>query len=197
MTSHVLFASSPAQGRTRARRLTLAFAAGCALAAAVATLAVLGLVRLVVHSDGPATSTAYDGTGFHMTLPHGWHPLTGAKVARVPGHPVAVIRRADGRGVVVVRQIPALNGDLRTVAKSLTAQLKRKVAGFQLVSARLGRVRAGGAFLYTFVRGGGVAVQSLAITTVHGRTFRIDSIVPAKETAAAREAGAIVRSFGR
>jgi hypothetical protein len=32
---------------------------------------------------------------------------------------------------------------------------------------------------------------------VRGKTYRIDSIVPAKELAAAREAGAIVRSFGR
>jgi hypothetical protein len=176
---------------------TARFAALCALAGAIAVLAVIGIAKVVAPAGQAAAATSYDGPGFAMTLPRGWHALSATQTARVPGNPVAVIRRESDSGIVVVRRIPALNGDLRDVAQSLTGQLRRRIPGFQLVSARLGSVRAGGAFLYTFVRGGGAAVQSLAITTVRGKTYRIDSIVPAKEVAAAREAGAIVRSFGR
>lgn len=176
---------------------TVRFAAACALAGALALLAVIGLVKLLAPAGGTAAATSFDGPGFEMTVPRGWSPVTADKLASVPGQPAAVIRRDGGSAVVVVREIPALTGDLREVAQGLTTQLSRKIDGFQLVSARLGRVRAGGAFLYTFVRGGGTAVQSLAITTVRGKTYRVDSIVPAKEVAAAREAGAIVRSFGR
>jgi hypothetical protein len=144
-----------------------------------------------------AVSTyAAPGNAFEVTVPRGWSALSGADLARVPGRPAAVIRRADGRGVVVVRRIAAVHGDLRTVAASLTAQLRRRIPGFRLVSARLGGVRAGGAFLYTFVRGDRAAVQSLAITTVRGRTYRIDTVVPSSAPAAARDAGAVVRSFG-
>ena len=188
MTTHAL---------TPAKRFPAGVAATCALAGALTVLALIGLVNLIAPAGGVAGATSLDGPGFELTLPHGWKPLPASQAARVQGRPLAVIRRDGDSGVVVVREIPTLHGDLRDVAKSLTAQLQRRIAGFHLVSARLGRVRAGGAFLYTFVRGSGGAVQSLAITTVRGKTYRIDSIVPAKEAAAAREAGAIVRSFGR
>jgi hypothetical protein len=62
------------------------------------------------------------------------------------------------------------------------------------VGARVGRIRAGAAFLYTFVHGG--AAQSLTVANVHGVTYRIDTVVPAGAAAAAREAGASVGSFG-
>jgi hypothetical protein len=95
---------------------------------------------------------------------------------------------------VIVRRTGALRGDLRAVARGLTAQLDARVPGFRPVSARLGSVRAGGAFLYTFVRGS--SAQSLAVTRVGGATYRIDSIVPAGSADAARQAGAIAASFG-
>jgi hypothetical protein len=132
---------------------------------------------------------------FSITAPRGWTALHGDALTRVPGAPAAVLRRADGQGVVIVRRIPALSGDLRDVARELTAELRRQVPGFRLVSARLGRVRAGGAFLYTFVRGSGAA-QSLTVTKVGGVTYRIDTVVPAGAPDAAREAGAAVGSFG-
>lgn len=203
MTSHALFAppSPPTAVAAPPRRLTAAVATVCALGAALTLLAVIGIVNLVAGGPGAGhgkAGTAYSAPShaFELTLPHGWRALSGAQLERVPGNPAAVIRRSDGRGLVIVRRIPAVHGDLRAVASHLTVQLRRRVAGFRLVSARLGHVRAGGAFLYTFVRGGGSAVQSLAITTVRGATYRVDSIVPAREAGAARDAGAIVRSFG-
>jgi hypothetical protein len=113
----------------------------------------------------------------------------------VRGSSSALLRRSDRRASVTVRRIPALDGDLRTVARELTVRLKRQVPGFRLVSARLGRVRAGGAFIYTFVRAGGAA-QSLTVTKVNGATYRIDTLVAAGSPDAAREAGSAVGSFG-
>ena len=197
MTSHALFAP-PSPPTAVARRVTASLVFGCAFAGAVALLFVIGIVNLFAGGNGAAHSTySAPNHAFELTLPHGWSALSGAQLQRVPGDPAAVIRRSDGRGLVIVRRIPAVHGDLRAVASHLTAQLRRRVPGFRLVSARLGHVRAGGAFLYTFVRGGGKVVQSLAITTVRGATYRVDSIVPAREAGAARDAGAIVRSFGR
>jgi hypothetical protein len=167
-----------------------------AIAGAVALLAVIGAVHLA--NGGPQASSAsqhvFTASGFRIAVPTGWTALRGADLARVPGSPAAVLRRADGHGVVIVRRTAALSGDLRTVARGLTTQLKARLPGFRLVSARLGSVRAGGAFLYTFVRGS--SAQSLAITRVGGATYRIDSIVPAGSADAARQAGAIAASFG-
>lgn len=171
----------------------------CAVGGALALLAVIGIVRLATGAGdhaGAARSYTAPGHAFELAVPRGWSALSAAQLAQVPGRPVAAVRRDDGRGVVMVRRTAAVKGDLRDVARHLTAQLRRRVPGFRLVSARLGNVRAGAAFLYTFVRGTGTTAQSLAITTVRGVTYRIDSVVPAATPAAARQAGAIVRSFG-
>ncbi|MEA2412374.1 MAG: hypothetical protein QOC77_2935 [Thermoleophilaceae bacterium] len=176
-------------------------AAASAAFGAMLVLALVGAVHLA-GGTGSARATSggvhvYNAPGhaFSIAVPSGWSALSGDALARVPGAPAAVLRRSDGQGAVIVRRIPAVTGDLRTVARDLTVELKRRVPGFRLVSARLGRVRAGGAFLYTFVRAGGAA-QSLAVTTVRGATYRVDSIVAAGLPDAARQAGAAVGSFG-
>jgi hypothetical protein len=158
-------------------------AAGSALAGALVLLAVVG----AVHLFGGGTGSSDPARPFSIAAPAGW------SIVRGPSG--AVLRRADGRGTVIVRRIPPVSGDLRVVARDLTAQLRARVPGFKLVSARIGRVRAGGAFLYTFVRGNGAA-QSLTLTKVGGATYRIDTVVPAGAPDAAREAGAAVASFG-
>jgi hypothetical protein len=176
---------------------TLLLAAGSALGGALALLTLIGLVRLVSGSDSPATTApAYTAPGhaFSIAVPHGWAALRGAQLARVPGSPAAVLRRSDGHGTVIVRRTGSLRGNLGTIARDLTARLGRRIPGFRLVGARLGRVRAGATFLYTFVRAG--AAQSIAVTKVRGVTYRIDTVVPAGAPDAAREAGAAVGSFG-
>ena len=161
-------------------------AALSALAGAIVVLAAVGAVHLAGGgSSRPGASAS--ARAFSISAPSGW--------TTVHGSGGAVLRRDDGRGTVTVRRIPPVAGDLRTVARELTAQLQRQIPGFRLVSARLGRVRAGGAFIYTFVRGNGTA-QSLTVTKVNGATYRIDTAVPAGEPGAARQAGAAVGSFG-
>jgi hypothetical protein len=165
-----------------------------ALAGAVALLAVIGAVHLAGSGSqaSAAGATAFTGAGdsFRIAVPDGWTAVRGTD----PGAPAAVLRRPDGHGLVIVRRTGALSGDLRTVARSLTKQLSTQLPGFKLVGARMGKVRAGGAFLYTFVRGG--TAQSLAVTRVKGVTYRIDSMVSAGSPDAARQAGAVVASFG-
>jgi hypothetical protein len=180
-------------------RRTGIVAAASALAGALMVLACVGALHLAGGSSAshPADTRVFTAPhdGFAIAVPRGWSALRGADLARAPGSPAAVLRADGGRGSLVVHRIAPLAGDLRTVARALTTQLRARVPGFKLVSARLGRTRAGGAFLYTFVRGGG-AVQSLTVTKVHGATYRIDSVVPASAPEAARAAGAAAGSFG-
>ena len=191
MSSQALAHPVPAAGRSA---VTVALL--CALAGAVAILAVIGAVHLAQGSP-PAQAHAraaqgFTGAGnaFHVTVPEGWTAVRGTD----PGSPAAVLRRPDGHGLVIIRRSGALSGDLRTIARSLTDRLRTQLPGFRLVGARVGRVRAGGAFLYTFARGG--TAQSLTVTRVKGVTYRIDSMVAAGSPDAARQAGAIVGSFG-
>jgi hypothetical protein len=170
-----------------------------ALAGAFVVLALAGAVHLFGGSASHASADARVFTAPHdefaIAVPRGWSALRGDALGHVTGSPSAVLRADEGGGSVVVRRIAPIAGDLRVVARELTTDLRARIPGFRLVSARLGRTRAGGAFLYTFVRGSG-AVQSLTVTKVHGATYRIDSIVPAGAPEAARAAGAAVGSFG-
>lgn len=171
--------------------------AGSALAGGLAMLALTGLVRLAGGSHREAApSNVYSppGHSFSIGVPRGWTALSDDRLARVPGSPAAVLRRSDGRGTVIVQRTGDLRGNPRQVARELTARLTRRMPGFKLIGARVGRTRAGAAFLYTFVRPG--AAQSLTVTNVRGVTYRIDTVVPAGAPAAAREAGATVGSFG-
>jgi hypothetical protein len=68
------------------------------------------------------------------------------------------------------------------------------VPGFRLIGARVARVRAGAAFVYTFARPG--AAQSLTVAKVRGVTYRIDTVVSAGSPKAAGDAAAAVSSFG-
>jgi hypothetical protein len=181
-----------------AHRRTAAVALGSALAGALAVIALIGLVRLLGGSGDAAPARTYTAphNAFSIAIPTGWTALTGAELARVPGSPAAVLRRGDGRGLVIVRRTGPVRGDLRAVARSLTAELRARFPGFRLVGARLGRVRAGGAFLYTFVRGPKSVAQSLALTRVRGATYRIDTVVAGDAPDAARQAGAAIGSFG-
>jgi hypothetical protein len=196
VTAHALTHLAPPGASARRTALV---AVGSALAGGLAILAVIGLVRLVGGTTERGASHTYSAPGhaFSIGVPDGWSALNGAQLARLPDSPAAVLRRADGHGVVIVRRTGALSGNLRAMAIGLTTELRSRIPGFRLVSARLGRVRAGGAFLYTFVRGvSGTTAQSLALTRVRGITYRIDSVVRGDAPDAARQAGAIVASFG-
>jgi hypothetical protein len=156
---------------------TVLVALGAALAGGLAGLALITLV----HS-GPA----HESTSFSITAPHGWNLTRGPSAA--------VLRSADGRATVIVRRTGELRGSLREVARELTTRLASRVPGFRLVGARVGRVRAGAAFVYTFARRG--AAQSLTVTKVAGATYRIDAIVHVGSPATAAQAAAAVSSFG-
>ena len=156
---------------------SLIVALGSALAGGLAALALIALVQ---------TGPAHGGATFSMTVPHGW------KLTRGPAG--AVLRSADGRATVIVRRTGELRGSLRAVAHDLTARLATRVPGFRLVGARVGRVRGGAAFVYTFASRG--AAQSLTVAKLYGATYRIDTVVQAGSPAAAEQAAAAVASFG-
>ena len=156
---------------------TMLVALGAALAGGLVALALIGLVRL----DG-----AQGHPDFSISVPHGWK-------ARRTAH-AAILRSPDRRATVIVRRSAELHGNLRAVARGLTARLAARVHGFRLVGARVARVRAGAAFVYTFARPG--AAQSLTVTKVGGATYRIDTVVAPGSPQTAREAAAAVTSFG-
>ena len=147
-------------------------------------LALIALVR-ADHAPARTQTSLYKTPEFSIAVPRGWKAVGGA---------ATVLHSGDGRAAVIVSRTGHLRGSLGTIARDLTTRLSARVPGFRLVGARVGHVRAGSAFVYTFVRTG--AAQSLTVTNIRGATYRIDSVVRSGSPEAAREAGAAVGSFG-
>jgi hypothetical protein len=167
-----------ALARPLPRSLLVAF--GSALAGGLAALALIALVHA-----GPTHERGANAT-FSIAVPHGWNLTRGPAAA--------VLRSADGRATVIVRRTGELHGSLRTVARDLTARLTARLPGFRVLSARVDRIRAGAAFVYTFARRG--AAQSLTVAKLRGATYRIDTVIRAGSPAAAADAARAVSSFG-
>ena len=185
--------TDPARG-LRPRRPAL-IAAAVALAFAVAAV---GAVLAPRPGADDATATprfrAADRS-FSVALPAGWRADTARTLRTVPSAPAAVLRRADRRGLVVIRRRPALRRSGRPLARDLTAQLGRRFRGLRPVGARTVRLASGPAYVYTFARASAGTVQSVAIAPQPDRTYTLDAVAPVGAADAAAQIGAIVRSF--
>jgi hypothetical protein len=164
--------------------------------AAVVLAAIAAVVALRPHGGDGATTTARFQSAdkrFSLVVPSGWHALRGAELAKTPTAPVAVLRRTDGTGVVVVHERPALASS--SLTRDLTAQVKRRFAGVHPVSARTVALPGGPAYVYTFARPAAGRVQSIAVAPRAGRTFTIDGVAGSGARDVAAQVGAILRSF--
>jgi hypothetical protein len=192
MTSQAL----PSPIAVGARRRTVLVALVAAVAgAAIALVALLGATGGSPHAS---RATTIDGTDFSIAFPSGWSAVKADQLAKLPGRPAAMVRRNDRHATVIVRRKAApKDQSLRALTKSLTTQLDRRFPDFRFVSSRVVRLRAGNAFVYTFLRSRAKVAQSIAIVRVGKTSFTLDSVVAESDTGAARELAAIVRSFGR
>jgi hypothetical protein len=189
MDSQVL--AAPLQVTSRRRRLLNAIFAALAGAAIAAAVLVAN-----ARDDSPSgpSATELRGPGFTIAYPSGWRPVP---AATLPEGATAMIRRADGKGAVIVRpKAEPRDGSLRALTRDLNAGLGRRFADFQFVSSRVTRTRAGNAFLYTFVRTRAKTAQSIALVNVGSRHFTLDGVAATGDRQVAREVAAVVRSFG-
>src|SRR3954451_20228535 len=181
--------------RTSPRRTLL-----IVLLAALAGAAIAAGVLVAVRDDRPKSAPhakELRGAGFALAYPAGWSPTRAAELAKLPGHPAAVVRRSDGKGVVIVRRKAAPRDQtLKALTRDLSAGLAKRFADFRFVSSRVARVRGGNAFLYTFVRTKQKTAQSIALVRVGKANFTLDAVAATGDPRAAREVAAIVRSFG-
>ena len=191
MNSQVLAAPLP---RTSRKRTLLS-----ALLAALAGAAIAAGMLVATRDDAPAPAHAKElrADDFALAYPAGWAPTRADELAKLPGRPAAIVRRTDGKGVVIVRRKAApRDQSLKALTRDLSAGLDKRFDDFRFVSSRVARVRAGNAFLYTFVRTKQKTAQSIALVRVGKTNFTLDAVAASGDPRAAREVAAIVRSFG-
>jgi hypothetical protein len=167
-----------------------------AVAVAVAALTVLAAVlALAGGGDRPVQRVRSADGRFSVVVPDGWRSLRGSELRAVSSAPAAVLRREDGRGLVVVHRRPALARSRRSLTRDLTSQLERRFRDLRPVSARTVKLHGGPAYVYTFARPAARSVQSIAVAPRGGHTYTLDAVTGAGTPDVAAQVGAILRSF--
>jgi hypothetical protein len=197
MSTNVAPAPAPAAapaapaGRRRAPRIAL----GIALFAALVAGGVFALVHFGGgHKDG-SLSGAAKGSPFTIARPQGWQTTPAAKLATLKGRPLAVLRRADGKALLVVNSRAKAPKTLRGITTQLDRQLSARLSDFKRISSRTVKVRAGDAFLYSYVRRSKGTVNTVVIVPVKDRTYVVNAIVSTGARKTARQVGAMIASF--
>lgn len=162
--------------------------------------AVVVLATTVLNGEDPATKTSPSVSGpadapFEIEYPDTWQSVAQAERLQLPGQPLAVLRRRDGAGTVVVTKRPPVTTPLDQLPAGLKARLSKRFPDFREVGAKsvtLGDTRA---LVYTFARTKTGTAQSLVVVPSGDHSFAINAVVPPHSPEAAREVGAIIASF--
>jgi len=145
--------------------------------------------------DDPVKVTAPAGADFTIEQPEGWRLVPDDERAGLAGNPLAVMRRDEGQGIVIVNAPSGTERDLDRVAKGLDKRLEKALPDFRKVGARVVEVQAGPALLYSYVRRRRATAHTILVVPTDDRTYTLNAAVPAGADDAAREVGTILFSF--
>jgi hypothetical protein len=167
-------------------------------------VALLGLVAagLAVVAVALLTGGGSSGGGavsgpnaFNISYPKTWSSLPKNKLDSLPGHPLAVLRRTDGQGVVVIRsEAGAPPADLNKLGADLARQLKRRDSSLKIHTQKLVKLRSGEALFTSYLARTG-RVQSSVVVPAGKRTFTINTFSRGGADNVAREIGKMILSF--
>ena len=159
---------------------------------AVLAAAALGFIAFMPTGspDTGADLAQVEGAGFTMSYPDGWQ-----RMDSVPPGMQAVLRRDDGKGFVVVREEKPLTEDPDRLVRGLDRELGRRLPDFARTQAQVVNIDAGKAISYTYARTRAGVANGVVLVPARGRSYAINTVVAAGANDAAREVGAIVRSF--
>jgi hypothetical protein len=170
---------------------------------AIIAAVVIGVITLTGGDDdgdtGSGTTTTVTGPdeAFTLQVPAGWTAVSADELQAVPGKPLAVLRRDDQKGLVVVNVQPGKVKNFDAQVRTLDRRLGKAIPDFQKVGARVVDVKAGKALLYSYARRERGTAHTLLVVPAGDRSYSVNGAVPAGENDAAREMGSILLSFDR
>ena len=185
------FAAEPAKRRRRrpGKRFVVAVVALAVLAAGA-----FFLVRTIA-GDGAETVKDPSGASFKLNVPEGWQSAGDKELARVEGKPLALVRRKDGLGFVIVRREGAAPKSFEAFTRQLDREFKQRIPDFQRRSVRTFEVAAGPAFFYSYIRKKQGTANSVVIVPNGERSYVLTGVVRGGKKEAARELAQIIVSF--
>ena len=184
----------------RQRSRSIAFSRrGRWITAAVAGIAVavaaFFIVRALTENDNEAGTLKSASAGFTLDYPAGWKPVSKEQLARLPGPPLAMLRQTDRRGILIVNRQARPTRDFGKVSAQLDRQLRKRLPDFKKVSSHTVGIKAGQAFLYSYIRERRGTVHTTVVVPAGSRGYNLNAVVVAGAPEVARQVGAIIRSF--
>jgi hypothetical protein len=165
------------------------------LVAAAAAVALSGVFSSGHPSRTSPTLSGPSDAPFRIAYPKTWRALSASDTAVLPGSPLAVLRRKDGRGTIVITRRPPVRFSAPALARGLKRELGRRYTDFQEIGAKVVNLHGSRALVYTFARTRTGTAQSSAIVPAGGISYAVNAVVPPRSPDAAREVGAIIASF--
>lgn len=165
---------------------------------ALAVLAVGGflLVRELTGEEGGGGTVKGSGANaFTISYPASWRPFSREELRALPGSPVAVLRRKDGKGFVVIRRERRPRRDTARFARQLTRELEKRLPDFEQRTAKTVKVRAGEAFFYSYIRKKTGTVHTIVIVPATRGSYVLNTVSSGGAKEAARAIGRMIVSF--
>ena len=170
---------------------------------AIIVAVVIGVIALTGDDDGDTgsggttTVTGPADNEFTLQVPAGWTAVPADELQAVPGEPLAVVRRDEQKGLVVVNVQQGKVKNFDAQVRTLDRRLEKAIPDFQKVGARVVEVKAGKGLLYSYARRERGTAHTLLVVPAGDRSYSVNGAVPAGEDDAAREMGSILLSFDR
>lgn len=173
----------------------------------VRTLAIFGGAALLVvvaflliseqdnkgKSGGQLTGTAKDR--FTLSYPGSWRPLSGEELAKQPGQPIAVVRRKDGKGFVVLRKEGRAPKNFTAFSSDLSRALDKRVPDYQKRSSKVIKIAAGQAFFFSYIRKQTGTVHTIVLVPAGKQSYVLNTVSSGKSKSIARQIARIILTF--
>jgi hypothetical protein len=139
--------------------------------------------------------TGSGGDSFTLSYPKSWLALSGKQLSKLPGPPLAVVRRKDGKGFVILRKEKRAPKNFNAFSADLTKALDKRVPDFEKRSSKLVQIAAGKAFFFSYIRKTTGTVHTIVLVPAGKRSYVLNTVSSGKSNRVAREVARIILSF--
>jgi hypothetical protein len=151
------------------------------------------------HASGtfaarPPASAANNGF-LTLSYPQSWRPHSREELDKLPGNPLAVVRRKDGKGFVVLRREGRSPKSFSAFSGDLSKALDKRVPDFQKRSSKVIEIGAGKAFFFSYIRKTKGTVHTVVVVPSGKRSYVLNTVSRGGSEDVARQVARIILSF--
>jgi hypothetical protein len=132
---------------------------------------------------------------FVLSYPENWAPLSKQELEQLPGSPLAAVRQTDSKGILIISSQGRVPRDLDKLTRQLDRRLKKRIPDFKKVSSKSVSIKAGPAFMYSYIRKRKGTAHSVVVVPTGSGGFTLNVVVQAGAPDVAQQAASMIRSF--